>query len=99
MNKLFFNNVRNDYNNYENFEFIENFEIQNEQNEKLLFSSKKYAIVKLNQLIPTNCCISISDKNFLKTENNTYGCTLDQQYNTNCGIDINFWENNNDKFI
>jgi hypothetical protein len=99
MNKLFFNNVRNDYNNYENFEFIENFEIENEQNEKLLFSSKKYAIVKLNQLIPANCCISISDKNFLKTENNTYGCTLNQQFNNNCGIDINFWEKNNDKFI
>jgi hypothetical protein len=99
MNKLFFNNIRNDYNNYENFEFIENFEVQNEQNEKIFFLSKKYTIVKLNQLIPANCCISISDKNFLKTVNNTYGCTSNQQFNTNCGTNINFWEDNNNKFI
>ena len=99
MNKLFFNNIRNNYNNYENFEFIENFEIQNEQNEINYFLSKKYTIVKLNQLTPTNCCISISDKNFLKIVDNTYGCTPNQQFNTNCGININFWENNNDKFI
>ena len=81
MNKLFFN-IRNDYNNYDNNnydnnyydnnKFIEPFEVQNEENEKIFFLNKKYAIFKLNQL--TFGCTTNQQLN------TKYGCGIDNNF-------------------